>query len=224
LKCGELFREGAFNERVEFSHERGGLGNGTVKIASLRFKALKSLTKLAMLNRNARPGSIERSDLSAQPLKRTHLLRVSGLSRSFGSQSFGTPVIEKRRRLRARNRILCRTLLTRDLFELAFWSTLSSGRTQLIWEALGDSRICCEPPPECHKVARQLFNQALVLKLKALCVTLKRSKRLIKIRFALAKRALPLVVSRALALNRLLVLSKSLDQRLALSNRELGSI
>jgi hypothetical protein len=65
LKCGELLREGAFNERVKFSHERGGLGNGTVKIASLRFEALKSLTKLAMLNRNTRPGSIERSDLSA---------------------------------------------------------------------------------------------------------------------------------------------------------------
>jgi hypothetical protein len=65
LKCGELFREGALNERIEFSHERGGLGNGTVKIACLRFKALKSFTKLAMLNRNTRPGSIERSDLSA---------------------------------------------------------------------------------------------------------------------------------------------------------------
>jgi hypothetical protein len=57
-----------------------------------------------------------------------------------------------------------------------------------------------------------------------LCVTFERSKRLIKIRFALAKRALALVVSRALALNRLLLLSKSLDQRLALSDRELGSI
>jgi hypothetical protein len=96
-------------------------------------------------------------------------------------------MIEKRRRLCARNRILCRTLLTRDLLKVAFWCTLSSGRTQLIWEALGDSRICCEPPPECHKVARQLFNQALVLKLKALCVAFERSKRLIKIRFALAQ-------------------------------------
>jgi hypothetical protein len=57
-----------------------------------------------------------------------------------------------------------------------------------------------------------------------LCVAFERSKRLFKIRFALAKRSLPLVVSRALALNRLLLLSKSLDQRLALSDRELGSI